>query len=117
MLQNDIQLNIADLFNSTNKIPQTDPGETQLIHAVNQAAQKAADRGYVAPGTFNPTNGLPLLTLNPGDPIPKGFIALAAPYSTQASADRSARKAMPIYVVICEAGAVHSVVVQVNVQI
>ena len=117
MLVNDLQLNLADLLNGTPKIPQTDPGETQLIHAVNQAAQKAVDRGYLAPGTFSPLNGLPLLTLNPGDPIPAGFIALAAPYRTQATADRAARKAMPIYLVVCEAGAVHSVTVQVDVQV
>jgi hypothetical protein len=117
MLVNDIQLNLATLLNGTPKIPQTDPGQTQLIHAVNQAAQKAVDRGYLAPGVFNPLNGLPLLSLNPGEAMPLGYTAMSAPYSTQLSADRIARKAMPIYLVIHEAGAVHSVTVQVNVQI
>jgi hypothetical protein len=117
MLANNIQLNIADVLNGSPKIPQTDPGETTLIHAVNQAGAQAVTIGYLAAGTFNPVNGLSLLSLSPGDPIPAGYIAIAQPYSKQTNADRSARKAMPIYMVVCEAGAVHSLTVQVNVQI
>ncbi len=117
MLVSDIILNIADVLNGAPKIPQTDAGQTRLINAVNAAAQKAVDRGYLAPGVFNPDDGLPILDLDPGESVPKGYLAQSPPYKTQALADRAARKAMPIYLVVCEAGAVHSITIGVYVQI
>ena len=115
MLANQLQLNIADLLNSSPKIPLTDPGVTSEIHVCNQACENLRTIGFIAPsGIYDGTASI--LNLNPGDPIPRGYLAQAPKVSSMSKADRSARKSPPIYIVIIEAGAVHSVVVQVNVQ-
>jgi len=106
MLANNMQLNVMDLLYGTPKVPQTEPGVTQIIHAINMACDQAVPIGYLAPGTYDGYQ--PVLNLNPGDPMPKGYVTQAAPLSTQSSADRSARKAPALYCVVKEAGAIHS---------
>lgn len=113
MLSSAIQIGIINLLFDNPKIPQTDAGETQLIHAVNQACETARQLGFIAAGVWE---GDVIIALNPGQPLPSGYLAQAYPYSTQLQADRIARKAMPIYVAIIEAGAVHSVLIGVFVQ-
>ena len=73
-----------------------------------------ASIGYIAGGVWE---GAPVLGLKIGQALPLGFLDQAQPYALQSAGDRAARKAMPIYCAIIEAGAVHSVVVQVNVQL
>lgn len=113
MLASNIQYNIVNLLTERPSIPQTDAGQTMLLNAVNQAGQQAATIGFLAPGTWE---GQTVLTVVSGTPIPLGYLSLSPKYSTQSSADRQARKSMPIYVLITEAGAVHSVLVGVYVQ-
>lgn len=113
MLTSQIQYNVMNLLVDNPAIPLTDAGETQLIHAVNQACDNARARGFIAGGIWN---GVQIVNLNPGDPVPKGYLAQAFPFSTQTTSDRQARKAMPIYVAIIEAGAAHSLLVGVYVQ-
>jgi hypothetical protein len=48
--------------------------------------------------------------------MPKGYVIQAQSFALQSKADRDARNAMPIYVAIAEAGAIHSVVIGVFVQ-
>lgn len=108
-----IQFNVMNLLVGSPSIPQTDPGEVQLIQAVNQAADQAAQVGFIAGGTWR---GVQIINLKPGDTLPKGYLAQAYPYSTQSQANREARQAMPIYLAIIEAGAVHFVTIGVYVQ-
>lgn len=114
MLSADIQYSEMNLLTQNNSIPQTDPGEALLIHAVNGAAQRAVIRGYIGPGQV--WQGVTIINLQPGNPLPAGYLAQAYPYSQQSTSDRQARKAQPIYLAIAEAGAVHSLVVGVYVQ-
>ena len=118
MLTAAIQFSVMNLLTGSPAVPQTDPGETQLIHAVNQACQAAVTRGYIGPGTWTgPSIVLsPSQSLVSGDPLPAGYVSLAPSYATQTPANRAARQAMPIYTAIIEAGAVHSLVVGVYVQ-
>lgn len=104
---------VMDLLTSTPSIPQTDPGQIQLIHAVNQACEASRIRGFLAGG---PWAGAQILNLLPGNTLPLGYLSQSPPYSTQSQADRDARKAMPIYTAIIPAGAVHSIVIGVFVQ-
>lgn len=113
MLVSNIQFFVMDLLVGSPAIPQTDPGETQLIQAVNQACAQSALIGFLAGGVWD---GVPILKLQPGDSVPQGYLSQAPPYSTQAPSDRQARKAMPIYTAIIEAGAVHSLIIGVYVQ-
>lgn len=114
-----MQFNVMNLLVDSDKVPQTDPGQTQLIHAVNQACETSRSIGFIAAGTWtgpsivvNPNGS----GLNPGDTIPTGYLCLSPPYSSQSQANRQARQSMPIYVAIIEAGAVHSVLIAVIVQ-
>ena len=113
MLKSDIQYNIMNLLTVNPKIAQTDPGETQLLHAVNEACEAARNRGFLAGGVWN---GQPMLNLNTGDPIPLGYLAQAESFRKQSSADRAARKAMPIYLALVLAGSMHSISIAVYVQ-
>lgn len=98
-----------NLLVSSGAVPQDDPGEQELIHALNAfALTPAVQIGYLAPGTY--LGAQPILNLQPGDPMPAGFVIQAPPYSQQSPAAKQARQSMPIYVVANEAGAVQSVV-------
>jgi hypothetical protein len=114
MLINQIQVNLMNLLIAVPKVPQTNPGEHQLIAQVDAACSNMASIGYIAGGVWE---GAPVLGLKIGQALPLGFLDQAQPYALQSAGDRAARKAMPIYCAIIEAGAVHSVVVQVNVQL
>jgi hypothetical protein len=113
ILVSNIQYGIMNLLTGSPSIPQTDPGEAQLIHVVNQAADVSRQIGFIAGGVWQ---GVQIINLQPGTTLPKGYLAQAYPYSTQLPADRAARKAMPIYLAIILAGAVHSLVIGVYVQ-
>jgi hypothetical protein len=108
-----IQFNVMNLLVGTPSIPQTDPGETQLIHAVNQSANAQVITGWIAPGTWE---GVTIINLVAGDPLPLGYLAQSYPYATQTPANRAARQAMPIYLAIIEAGATHSLLVGIYIQ-
>ena len=112
MLVNNIQLNVADLLNSTPKVPQTDAGVTEMIHVINQACQQAVDVGFLAPGTWT---GVNLLNLKTGDTLPNGFLVQAGSLADQSNADRQARKSPPFYIAVKESGAFHNVVIGVYV--
>lgn len=113
MLSSAIQFNIMNLLTENPKLPQNNAGQTQLIHAVNQACEASRVIGFLGPGQWN---GVTVLNLSQGDNLPNGYLVQSPPYSQQSTSDRQARKSMPIYAAILEAGAVHSVVVGVFVQ-
>lgn len=100
------------LYTSLTKIPQTDPGQQLLITAVEAVCAQGVVNGLLAPGVWN-AGGFG--ELNQGDFLPKGYYVYSASFRTQAPADRSARKSMPIQVAAKLAGAIHSVDVLVNV--
>ncbi len=109
-----MQFNVMNLLVGTPSVPQTDAGETQLIHAVNQACQAQVITGYLAP--TNNWQGPQIINLAPGDPLPLGYLSQAYPYSTQSTANKNARQAMPIYCAVNEAGAVHSLTIGLFIQ-
>ena len=114
-LVNLIQTNLMNLLVSVPKIPQTEPGEHQLLAQVDDSCATMLLIGYLGPGVWT---GLPVLTgLNTGQSLPLGYLNQAPPYSQQSAGDRAARKAMPIYSSILESGAVHSVQIIVNVEL
>lgn len=108
-----LQRNIYNLlYTSTTKIPQTDAGMQLLTTACAAVCDQAVANGLLAPGVWN-AGGFGLL--NQGDFMPKGYYIYNAPVSTQASADRTARLAMPIQIAAKLAGAIHSANVAVTV--
>lgn len=112
-LANAIQTNLYNqLYQSPTKIPQTDQGTHLLVTTVEATCAGAVNNGLVAPGTWT-TQGFG--TLNEGDFMPTGYYVYAPPVSTQASADRAARKSVPIQVAVKLAGAIQSVDCIINV--
>lgn len=112
MLANKIQLNMMDTLYQNPKVPQTEPGVTQLINAANKACDEGVNIGFIAPGQWN---GPPRLNLKTGDYLPKGYLVQAESINSQSQADRDARKAPPIYASTKLAGAIEFVTIQVDV--
>lgn len=113
MLGSDIQYSCVDLLVGNPAILQTNPGQGQILNAVNGACSRSAARGFVSGGIWE---GVTILNLSPGDAIPNGYLSQSPAYATQSKSDRAARKSMPVYVAIIESGAVHSILIGVYVQ-
>lgn len=111
-LANQIQLNVANLLNQAPKIPQTEEGMARLRMTVSQACQNLVNIGFIAPGIWN---GGPILSLNTGDYLDSGFLVMSDSIDAQDPTLRERRIAPNIYVPIKLAGAIHSVLIQVNV--
>jgi uncharacterized protein DUF3383 len=113
MLASDLQFSMINEFIAAPSIPQTDNGEMVLINAGNQVGDRAVARGFLAPGVWR---GQTVLNLTPGTPLPKGYSFQAQSFAVQSQADRDLRKAMPLYMAVHEAGAMHSLLIGVYVQ-
>ena len=116
MLSSDIQYSEVTLLASNPSVPQTDPGEVSLIQQVNNAAQRAVTRGFIAPGTWQGQSiVLSTKALYAGTYLPAGFLAMADTYAVQSNTARQNRQAMPIYLALVTAGAVQYLLVAVLV--
>lgn len=112
MLSSAIQTNVSNLLTATPSVPQTEGGMAQLRTVVAQACDQALTRGFLAAGKWT---GSPVLTLNTGDTLANGYVILSDAIDAQSDSDRTARLAPNIYACVKEAGAIHSTVIQVNV--
>lgn len=113
-LTNDIQIACMDtLANTKTKIPYTDAGALQFVLACNGACQDAVNRGFLAPGVWN---GVSVLDLEKGDTLEAGYMCQAEPVVAQSAADKALRVCPPIYVCVNIAGAMHSAIIQVDMQ-
>lgn len=112
-LQNDVQTAIYNLlYTSTTKIPQTDAGVNMILATIESCLDQAVNNGLVAPGVWSAAG---FGALAQGQTLSKGYYVYAPPVSSQAQADREARKAPVIQCAIKLAGAVHSVNTIINV--
>jgi hypothetical protein len=118
MLAADAQISVLNVLQSLASIPQTDGGQALILNAVRGACSRAANRGFIAAGTWNGI-AIPLLPsggLTPGTSLPSGFWVGSSSFSTQASGDRALFKSMPVYVAVTLAGTQQSFTIAVNVQ-
>ncbi|WP_458038699.1 DUF3383 family protein [Pantoea ananatis] len=112
-LQNYVQTNLFNLlYTSGTKVPQTDAGNTRIMANVEASMDQAVDNGLITPGVWN---GGQIGQLSPGDTLTKGYYVYMAAISSQAQADREARKSVPVQVACKLAGAIHYASVQINV--
>lgn len=109
---NDIQLSVMDLLYANPKIPQTEPGLALILTTIETGCRQAVKVGFVAPGQWNGGN---VLNLENGTYLPNGYLIQAETFESQSQADRDARKAPNIYVALKLAGAIQSVVIQIDV--
>lgn len=103
------------IFETSTKIPQTEPGIAVLRGAYIDVLKQAVVNGYLAPGQWNSPELF-------GDPdslkrniLQTGFYIYSQPVNAQPQTDRAARKAPLIQIAAKEAGAVQSSDVVVNV--
>ncbi|WP_210459606.1 DUF3383 family protein [Pantoea ananatis] len=112
-LQNYVQTNLFNLlYTSGTKVPQTDAGNTRIMANVEASMDQAVNNSLIAPGVWN---GGQIGQLSPGDTLTKGYYVYMAAISSQAQADREARKSVPVQVACKLAGAIHYASVQINV--
>lgn len=109
MLSNALQVAIINEDIDQTKIPQTDAGMQMLINTLTTPLENAVKTGFIAPGVWD---SAPVLTVNTGDVLASGYKILSDSVSSQSQADRNARKAPPVYVLIKTAGAFHNVSIQ-----
>ena len=100
------------LYTSTTKVPQTDAGTQLLLTTAEAVCAQAVTNGMLAPGVWT-QGGFGLLAQ--GDFLPKGYYIYAPRVAAQNSADRAARKSVPIQIAAKLAGAVHEIAITVNV--
>lgn len=112
MLSNYIQLSVMDILSKTTKIPQTEAGVATIINAFIPDLKEAVKIGFLAPGIWTAPG---FMNLNQGDAIEEGYLIMSEAVADQTVADREARMCPPIYVALKLAGAMHSVVIQLNV--
>ena len=112
-LVNDIQLNVYDLLYSLPKEPQTEAGHADIAGVISQACEQARKIGFI--GENLKWRRTSILNLSKGDVLPNGYLVQWEDVNDQSDADRDARKSQPFYVCINLAGAIHSVVIQINV--
>lgn len=100
------------LYQSKNKVPQTDAGANQLTTAIQGACDEAVFNGLVAPGVWNAAG---FGQLEMGQYLKSGYYIYAQPMALQSQADREARIAPPFQVAIKLAGAIQELDVLVDV--
>jgi hypothetical protein len=111
-LANEIQLNVADLLYQSPKIPQTADGVGMIENVIGKACADLVGIGFIAPGTWTGGN---ILNLRTGDTLPTGYRVLSQDINQQSQADRDARKSPSIFVAIKLAGAIQSVIIEIDV--
>ena len=112
VLKNDIQVSIMNKLQNSPKIPQTEPGMQNLLGAIIDPLEKHRGTGFIAEGVWN---GQPILDTKTGDVLPRGYRIISGSIDEQSQADREARKAPPVYVLVKLAGAIENVSVAVFV--
>jgi hypothetical protein len=112
-LKNAIQTNVFNLLYTTpTKIPQTDAGMHTIASGIEAACAQGVVNGFLAPGVWTaPGFG----QIKQGDYLAKGYYVYTPPLALQAQADREARKSVAYTVGVKLAGAVHEVLITVNV--
>jgi len=100
------------LYQSKTKIPQTDPGQNQLIGVAAGACNEAVNNGLCAPGTWN-SDGFGQLAR--GDYLKTGFYIFTPPLALQDQSIRETRTAPPLQIALKLAGAFQELDIIVNV--
>lgn len=112
MLKAEIQIGAINALVQANKIPQTEDGTSLLVSAIEEQCEKSVTRGAIAPGVWKKE---PIMTLQTGDVLSKGYLVLAGRIEDQTQDERDKRMAPPIYVPVKMAGAIEHAVIGVIV--
>lgn len=111
---NAIQVSGLNLLAKMPKVPQTDAGMTTLKATYNSICEQFVTNGFLGGGLL--WNGPTIGSLNTGDTLADGYYVYKPKVSAQSAADRASRKAVTMTICINESGAVHSGIINVNVE-
>lgn len=112
VLTNNLQSAALNALQSNSKIAQTDDGIALLVNYLTAPLEKARTSGFIRGGTWEAAS---ILSVNTGDELPRGYKIIADSIANQTQADREARKAPPIYILIKLAGAIEYVSINLYV--
>ena len=112
-LTRDLQIACMNLLTSVPKVPYTDAGVLQFIVECNAVCDDAVRSGFLASGIWN---GNDVLNLSHGDMLDAGYIVQAETVATQTAEAKASRVCPPLYVCAILAGAIHSVVIKLDVE-
>ncbi len=114
----DLQYALVGVLAANLVVKQTDIDQEMFLAAATSVCEKYVQIGWIAPGVYEGSTITPRIggvSISNGQSLPKGYSVQSPSYSTQLAADRDARKAMPVYVFLTLAGAVHSLSVGVSI--
>jgi len=113
-IANDIQTGIYSMIaDSPTKLPQNDTTSTLFIGEINRILEGYYNLGVLTDSTWK---GTLYGDMEEGMIIDHGYYAFADSFDNQTTANRAAHKAMPITILLCLAGSVESVVINLDVQ-
>lgn len=102
-----------DVLTSVPKVPYTDAGVLQFIVACNAVCNDAVRQGFLTPGKWIGGN---VLNVNNGDTFETGYVVQAEAAQEQSATEKAARRCPPMYICAILAGAIHSVVIKLDVE-
>ena len=112
-LTRDLQLACMNLLTSVPKVPYTDAGVLQFIVACNEVCDEAVRTGFLASGVWN---GNDVLNVSHGDMLDAGYVVQAEIVANQTAEAKASRVCPPLYVCAILAGAIHSVLIKLDVE-
>lgn len=101
------------LVGANGKVPYTDAGALQFVLACNDVCANAVRTGFITPGVWQ---GNDVIALEHGDALETGYFCQTEPVVSQSAENRASRKAPPVYVCAILSGAIHNVVIRVDVE-
>ena len=103
---------VSLLADGSGRLPQTDETSAVFINRFTAVLAGYTAMGVLATGAWR---GAPAGSIRPGDVLENGYALWADSYEIQSDADRAARRAMPVHIALCMAGAVETLLVEVDV--
>jgi hypothetical protein len=111
MLVSDLQYDMTNTLYQYPAVPQTDEGQSILLHSANGSCGKSVNRGFLSSGVWQ---GQTILNLQSGMSIP-GYLNQSPSYASL-GAKPANRQAAPIYCAVILSEAVQSVLIAIYVQ-
>lgn len=112
-LTHDLQIACMTLLTTVPKVPYTDAGVLQFIVACNAVCDDSVRTGFLAPGVWH---GNTVLNLNNGDMLDAGYVVQAETVQSQTAEAKASRVCPPLFICAILAGAIHSVVIRLDVE-
>ena len=112
-LTRDLQIACMNVLTTVNKVPYTDAGVLQFIVACNEVCNESVATGFLTAGVWN---GGSVLNVSNGDMLDAGYVVQAETVAAQSAETKAARVCPPLYVCAILAGAIHSVIIRLDVE-